>query len=748
MEANNFYNAWNDAVTAQEPKATLGTQVMEKLDMFDDLDDVIADITGNNAVAAEDDMDLDDLLFSESDVPVYEDSDNTASSEHLEPSSENLQTVEASSPATIQVMNNNGVASFNKKIQTTSQKKQQYAETPLENDITVWCLQWDYTCDNFNYVDALKSVFNCSTKEDVIVGWLNAVFGIITDVPFDAEVLRLSHSFIEAVYPPFRRMYFSELLILASYINDPLFDPAIMKVFTLESRDTGAIAQLMKLGKFVPEEALVYTGDLDIFNAYLSLKISDKYQKEQFDTVMGIQGNLNNYTKAMLSGDTWAFLGNHKDFNDILNVIHDCDELQKEDIQDYAQNPWLLDIVKAYKLGLFSKQFIDMFLVKENRFAEQMAKEYGLARLDKQLLHIDGDFYAAKLLYVAKKFSANTDNLSEYLTDPNTKQNGHNFARIILESVWDDKCTEEDWEKFVYCLVNHPSQSLPEKVVDFYRHYRAIEFNQFYFNSLLNKLEIKSKLPSGIGELIVLRSSKSAMYLNIQILCEAEDVFVESIRNKLGNEFAVKLLPEHAGIIISAPDFNDFDQERNKFQNINNASCSLSTAIASGNIKSVSRYNAENMVKIAQTQTPGVVTESFKQLLQIPLQSYLIYDNMLSIISKRFNMFVGLCMCAESVQCLKIFNEALQFGSLAEVQIEFLRIYLGFKFRDRVQFDRYNANALQPINVVEVIGSYVYGSVSYMKVISTLDEFTMELNKKPSIRCNLDTPNKMIFRRF
>jgi hypothetical protein len=292
------------------------------------------------------------------------------------------------------------------------------------------------------------------------------------------------------------------------------------------------------------------------------------------------------------------------------------------------------------------------------------------------------------------------------------------FLEIIVTAIWENNIAEINYKEFLFC-VSEGSYHLCKEYNRLFKKKGAVTFNQFWIYRILEEFGIDTTLPDDVGSVIAYQISNGLSYCNVQMIHEVLDKFVNAIKSKNYN-LTVKLLPGHSGILICDSLYSEISRERARIQNFCNASCSIESAIKLNAKSNIARYNVIRVINLAQSQSPGAISESFKQLLILRSESYLLFDTVLSIIADTFNEFAGLCMCSEATQCLKIFNNALLQKNRFCIQAEFLKTYLTLKFGNRIKFDRYDPDSVDSISIIEISNSYIYGSVSIFNVLASL----------------------------
>ena len=612
-----------------------------------------------------------------------------------------------------------------------------YSDVPLKQTIKVFCEQYDYR----DLKDFLKD--ETLTNEDAILNWLQRIYNIIIDCEYDEALLQFSEQDLDSICCLYRNMYLSELIMIASHLKKDYFDKTVIRDYSLEMRDTGLLLELMQNNCFNQEEAVLYTNNLDTFNAYLLLKTSGKFEAAVFESVKDSDENLNSYAKTVLSNNPWAFLGSHKNFGEIIQLVQST-EIPIELAERYKDNAYLYQILLAYSRGLYSSAFINNYLVIDNLYSAVMAELYANCELDAQTLAgTDGNFYLAKFVFDVKAHKM--DSKCAINSAESNLDILYNFAKVLLDAVFEQKLSENEWRKFV-CYIAYKKEFI---VCEEYLRYKEIHgvmtFNQFWYFKLTSSLNISARIPENVGELVMYQNGTAISYFNVQMVWEAFDILLESIKDKLDTNLVVKLLPEQRGIIICQKDYNKFSDERTKFQKFTNCKSSLTYSVESNNTEEILRYNSVKMIQLAKDIHAGSISDSFKCLTMISPEKYLVYDNLLSLICTSYQEFAGLCMSSEAIQCLKLFNNMLKLPTRIEVQVGFLKAYLEFKFKYRIRFESFNTTLMQEIKFIEVKNSYSYSDCSFAKVISTLDNFTNELNKKSTIICKYDGVSKMIF---
>lgn len=611
-----------------------------------------------------------------------------------------------------------------------------------------FCNMYDYDIADGSFSGIMKEIVHKELNEyDAIKAWLNMIAGIIDDgIEYDDAILQYSLQDLDSICPVNRNMCLSELITIARYKNEGYFDPAVIKYFSLEARDTSLLCSLMERGTFNREEALLYTENPDSYNSYLLLVMSEKYNAEVFNKINNDPANVDSYTKSVLSDSKWTFLGSHPDFSRILKSLEEK-EVPMELLEAFQNNRYLLQIIQAYQKRIYSHAFIVQYLGDdvERDLADYAASDYANGYVSIEALEMfDGNYYLAKMLYDVKGYNENKSMFINHLSNPDYANTVKSFLQIILNAVVDNKLNVTEWYKFIYYIAGDNIDICKDyKDICVDMDYEFLSFNQFWFFKLLKYFDKRVKVSTDIGELLVYQGRDNLFYLTVQSLAESFTQTCTVIATRLNNDIKIMMLPDKKGIILCKNSFNDFSKEKSKFIKISNSKSSIQFAMENHVKDHIQRYNAIAMMEIATSYFQGTVTDNYKQLLLAPINNYLTYDVLLGLIVQKYNEFAGLCMNPEALQTLKLLNSVLYNETQSSVQIEFFKAYLGIKFGKRFMIERYDTS-MSNINIVEVRNSYSYASTTLPKVICTLDKFVQELNRKNNIICRFEFPNKMI----
>lgn len=602
---------------------------------------------------------------------------------------------------------------------------------PLQASVLKFCQHYDYT--------NLSELFGTESSEStLILQWLNTRFGICIDSDYDDSLQNYSTELLNAICPKYRNINLSELYLIVPHISKDYFDASVIKYYALESRDTGLLLELLATNQFNRDEALLYANNVDKFNSYLILKASGKYDAESFNEISKHTDNLNIYTQTVVADHPFAFLGSHPCFNKILKYVQNND-VPVELAKMYSTNPFLYEIIVANSNGLYNANLINNFLCKDNMFAKFMADDYANGKLNSDVLNVYGDYYLAKLVYDVRLFDCDSETFLTELAQEELAVLVHKFSKKLLDKMFSGEIEQDEWLKYIYYLATQRDYDL----CDYICNHDYITFNKYCMNKLLKDLGLNASLPDNIGEIILYQNGDKLSYLSIQMYWEAGSTFVKVLKNKLSN-CCIKLLPEGYGIIICDKTYSGFSNELAKFNWLKSSKSSLSYGVHCNKFNGTNRYNLVKILEIAQTNNYHIA-DSFRMLGEIVPEKYLMYDNLLNLICTNYSEFAGLCTCSESLQCLKLFMNKLNNSSHGAVQIEFLKAYLGFKFNKRINFEPYDPQLIQEIRYVEVKDSYNYEQSNISKILSTLDNFVLELNKKHNIVCHFVGTNKIVF---
>lgn len=715
MDASTFYEMWNNSVESDvqlEPLNVFGNAVNEP----DESDDLLSLL-------------LDDDL-----------SDNLDNSVNLGKDTVTIKDTEVTENVDY---NSKDIFCYRKRQKEFVKTEKVISVNPLYDSIQEFCKQYDYSCEgSIIKLCELLTGKVCSENE-AYTEILHSLFHIVVDTDFDESLLNFSFTDIEDVIPLYRNFYLSELITVAGYKNMDSFDGAVIKYFSLEKRDTGLLLQLMNNSIFDREEAIIYTVDLDMFNSYLSLKLSNKFDKSLFDDINAAGINLNSYTKSILCDNPWAFLATNNRFEDILQITKEAD-IPLDLAKAFADNKWIYYIIKAYAAGVYSREFIDSYLVDDNPFAEIMAEEYAENHLDQQALAVySGDYYVAKFIYDVK---ALTDDCTPFLERAASFENGkilYDFAHTLLGAVYENILPESEWYKFVYLVGVRDDIELLQ-AYNVLAEKQVLAFNQFCFKLLIKSLGVDTEIPTDIGSLLLFQRGESLSYANSQIVAECFDKFIESIKGYMSTGQHVCILPANTGLLICSPDYNSFVTEQEKFKLFAKCKSSLDRAVEDGATEKILKYNITRLTSIMYNNGYTDISKSFESLINSPAATYLLFDDLLDVIVNKLPEFIGLCRSTNAISLLKYLYSIMNTTNKAVIQIEFLKTVLTRFFGNRISFERYTENTVLPITVVEVHNSNLFSSETYSKVMYRFDDFIADLNRKNKIICRFSELSKIV----
>lgn len=764
MNADSFYNQWKSSADGHEEEKNQNDSMSDMM-LFasttqvdqEDLDDILED----DCVITDSDINesTDDLLDLLDDTDFINDEQVTSSSSKSVDSQEE-KSIEKSCKSAL------SIAEPNNKMQSSllTQEPWQLQSITVQCKVPIslneteeksgnlalieFCNMYDYDIADGSFSGIMKGIVHKELNEyDAIKAWLNIVAGVIDDgIEYDDAILQYSLQELDSICPINRNMCLSELITIARYKNEKYFDPAVIKYFSLEARDTGLLCSLMERGTFNREEALLYTENLDSYNSYLLLVMSEKYNAEVFNKINNDPDNVDSYTKSVLSNSKWTFLGSHPDFSRILKLLEEK-EVPMELLEAFQNNRYLLQIIQAYQKKIYNYAFIAQYLSDdvESNLADYAASDYANGYVSSEALEMfDGNYYLAKMLYDVKAYDEDKSIFIKHLNNPDCANIVKPFLQVILNAIIDNKLHMTDWYKFIYYVANGNIDICKDyNDICIEMGYEFLSFNQFWFFKLLKYFDKRVNVNADIGELLVYQGKDSLFYLTVQSLADSFTQTCTTIASRLNNDVKIMMLPDKKGVILCKNSFNDFSKERNKFAKISNSKSSIQLAMENYVKNHVQRYNAIAMMEIATNYFQGTVTDNYKQLLLAPINNYLTYDVLLGLIVQKYNEFAGLCMNPEALQTLKLLNSVLYNETQSGVQIEFFKAYLGIKFGKRFMVERYDSS-MSSINIIEVRNSYSYASATLPKVICTLDKFVQELNRKNNIICRFEYPNKMI----
>lgn len=705
MQPDLFYKEWNNTINSDHEED------LEKMDLFDMLDDL--DNISTNSTEDE------DLLAEFYEEPTEK------SADIIKPQYLGKDFSYDGSIGIFYVMPN-------------EHSKQVNTDKALVASVKTFCEYYDYTF-NDDYEELLR---NMHASGDSIEDLLVVLFDIKNDCKLEDYSYNLSFNDIAAIITEYRTFTISELNNIAVAYKEDWFDNTVIKYFALEKRDTGLLLQLMQNNLFNREEALVYTYDLDVFNSYLMLKLHGDFNIEVFNRVNSVSGNLNSYTKGILDNNPLVFLGAHKDYNKIVSLSENT-EIDLKLAEKYKANPWLYSILVAATRGYLNTSFIDKYLNTDNKYADKMAVIYENLQFDTDVMtQFDGDFYFSVFAYDITAIDKDKKFIQYFSSE--WADYIHQFLQVMFQFVFEENLLRTEYLKIALLMVYKSKPELSKEYLELVKQFGHVSFNQFMMFSLIHHYNINASIPADIGELIMYPSSSGFTYLSIEALIDIPDEFYFSILNKLGDNIVAKFLPDKAGILIENSEPSNLSTEAYKFRQLSEIRSSYSMAITEYSFDKINRYNAYKMMEIAKLNGWNA-SDNFKQLFNIEQIRYVPFDNILSLITLRYKEFCGLVTCLEAIQCLKIFSMILNHETYAELQIEFIKQYLKLKFGSRIVFENYSKSTLSNISIVEVKNSYAFESVPFTKIISSLDAFVADLNKKNRIICSFSKVSKIIF---
>lgn len=763
MEANAFFNSWNNHIdktaenvlntnTPTNASAT-SDRAMEPLNMFnDDLDILLDDIPGT-ATESDDDsvdsnvIDFDDLLdmvmeeeVQDSDVSISVENNVIQENVNLEESNDALVNID------------NTVSDFDKAgydIQSVSidcVKNNDISNTDdVKQALFSFCTRYDYSIQDGSFSKIISAIANEDLDEQqAIMLWLNMRWGIYDDgTAFNPDILKFSENQLDNICTVSRNMALSELSTIYLHKDEDYFDASVIKNMSLESRDTGILCQLMCTGKFNREEAVLYLYDVNIFNSYLTLKLTDKFNPESFDSICAKPNSVDVYTSSILNDSPWVFLGEHRDFTKIVKLVSEK-EIPLEMAKQFKDSPYLYAILKGYSEGLYDINLIREYLMVESSLNDMVAEDYANCELNKDtLVQFDSNFYLAKLMHCLALFEVKNLKLDSILHDSVIRRDITLYCESLYNSYLNNECTHNDVMCIHRSLVANIDNSFYAEYLKHQQAYgRFLDFNQIWFSILLDKIGINANIPEKIGGLLLIQNKNNISYLNAQIICEKLDTVLDIIKERITDK-QVQLLPDNQGLLITNSSYSDFAKEYPRFINYSGCQSSMLVAANTNKFAYMLRYNAVQVLERA-TNSNFRVSDNFKQLLLLAPENYLVFDNVLNLINIRFVEFTGICTCSEALQCLKLLHAVLVYDSHVKVQIEFLKNFLMLKFGKRIMFENYDSSFMESLNIIEVRNSQHYTSTTFQNVLSDLDNFVVELNKKGHIICKFSAPNKLI----
>lgn len=699
MNATEFYKKWDSNI---EKSST------QKMNMFaDDMDDLLDD-----APVDSDFNEFDE--FDEFDADEF-DTDVAGNDTDLIKEAQASHAPETNPANNIHVFYKNKVASDSHDNNKTIE--------PLYESLLDFCSKYDYDGESFS--NFLKSYTGIVAEEtEAIVQSLYYLFGVQGNVStYDPCILNYSFEEIKRVISAYRNTTIGELVFIYSHKDKDYFDSNVLKYLSLEARDTSMILNLLSKGEFSREEAILYTDNADVFNAYLSLKVEGSFDPEVFNKVATNGGDTNLYTKSVLEGNPLAILGDHPDFGKIMQLSQTT-ELAPEVIRRYQKSPWLYDILLASTKGVVNDTFIQRVSQKPETIAAQMMSSYGSGLIDYDVLNAaNGDFNVAKVSFDLKRMNNSESFLQEI---------EHNFgifsyfAEMLVSNLLEGKIDYKIYNAFLFDCASRNDWAFVAEVTEALVANKS--YNQFYFEKLLFVAGKRVNVPRNIGALMLLQTNTGFTYVSVDLLRVGLNNVAQIIENP---DMVVKLLPEQKGLILCKKDFTEFYKEKQKLSWFCAPYDSLQYAIEH-KIDDDMIHSGLTQMKTLSHATSAA--DSFKQLYDLQLEKYCLFDPLIIVMITKFPEMCGIITSQDFISLLKIFNAALVCKDRDAVKVWFLVKYLSCKFGKRLTMQPIDFNNLGNINYVNVKNNYLFNNRDISDVFTSLDVLVRELNKSNNIR--------------
>lgn len=701
MNAAEFYKKWDSNV---ENSST------QKMNMFaddmGDMDDLLDDVTS-------------DSDFDEFDEFDEFDADSVDSTATLVEEGHTTQAPHTNIADNIHVFYKNKVTADNQETNGNT--------APLYESLSEFCNKYDYDGENFS--SFLKSYTGIIAEEtEAIIQSLYYLFGIQGNMStYDSCILNYSFNEIREVISAYRNSSISELVIMYPHKNKDYFDSNVLKYLSLEARDTSMILNLLSKGKFSREEAILYTDNADVFNAYLSLKVEGSFDPDIFNKVAtnGVDTDL--YTRSVLEGNPLAVLGDHPDFGKIMQLSQTT-KLAPEVIRRYQKSPWLYDILLASTKGVVNDAFIQKASQKPETIAKQMMNFYSSGLIDYDVLNaVNGDFNVAKVSFDLKQMNDDSEPLLQGIE--------HNlgifsyFAEMLVSNLLEGKIDYKIYNIFLFDCACRNDWAFVSEVTAALIDNKS--YNQFYFEKLLSAAGKHVKVPRDIGALILLQTNTGFTYVSVDLLRVGLDNVAQIIEKP---DMVVKLLPEQKGLILCKKDFTEFYKEKQKLSWFCAPYDSIQYAIEHKIDGDKIHCGLTQMKALSRVTS---VADSFKQLYDLQIEKYCLFDPLIIVMVTKFPDMCGIITSQDFISLLKIFNAALMCKDKDAVKVWLLVKYLSCKFGKRLSMQPIDFNNLGNINYVNVKNNYLFSNRDITEVFTSLDVLVRELNKSNNIRVSV-----------
>ena len=607
------------------------------------------------------------------------------------------------------------------------------------------------TSDNI-FVDTFNMAFpsiRVESKERALQQYLWVHFGFKVDGDTFLEYCTdLDEEFLHAVNVPYRELTAGEISTVKRLSKEEYFEFNLLKLFSLEPRDTSLLLRLLENNNRVLEELVRYCTNKDALNAYLILKNENLYDSQSFEKAMLSGTSIDTYVELCLSGSSGVeilALSGRADFDKIVSIVRGNNKDARRILSKYGSCEFLTSVLNAFYADRHCAEFVDNYLCVPNELAARMAADYeSNAVPGKYLVYFKGNYYLSKFFGDMDALELKLEQVQENLKVGTNLNELFAFARAIIKANLMGTLSNRDYKRFlcVSCL---------QKSADFFSDYMRLSgetvlgFNKYWFSKLLTKLYGKTpELQNDIGSVLAIGIADKQEFSSVLELIARLDSFVEELDTKfLGKEIAFTILPGDCGIGLYDRASSNYRFEQELVSSAFRSTTSLDSYIDSPRSTAckersqVTQLFKCNFINVASKV--GSVSDNAKQFESCSVKSYLKYDRILSSLQSQNVDYLGALQSANFKTLLDILLLVNHISNRGLHDYYFLDVLFRGSYKDRYNRGPANLQNFEVIKSIDIIGIAGYLGISFKDFISNLDTILSRLNMLDNIRMLADS---------
>lgn len=640
---------------------------------------------------------------------------------------------------------------------TVNKSSNNYDTAGLENLFFRDLFEDDYEIIGSDVISTFNKAFNkkVSSREAALQQYLHIYYGVQLEESDIASIEGIvTKGLLELSQFQYRNTDVGEILSIHRYKDKEWFDSSILKKFSLESKDTNLLIELMQANRISTSELLMYSRDTDVLNAYINLVYKHKFHKETFDVVIQDKNNLDCYLSVIDSDRVQdiEFLVHRADFHK-FHRDENFNNLTSDDIAflQTVNTVYLFEVYKARCAGVCHHGFIEQYLQVKSPINDFIAKDYMSGNLPMNLLqNFRGNYYLTKCIVDMRAHNLDTERVKPLIADSALLQNLIVFLKFILDKYHLGEITYSDYRLYLSLLSLPQNDKLIDNVIkNMIGAEKVLSFNAFWFSSFMRRIGVsRIDLPKGIGSVLVIHTEDAGkdIYLSTQdMICRVHAV-MSKVDELLGSDFSVAVMA-HGIILSKGSSLETVNFEAMQYYAMAKTSLEnfmLATECCRTNkfteLPDVSKILENNLVGALQGNT--AISENAKKLL-MNLPNYLDYDKLINMVNTRFLAYRGILSSDYIIICLQIMKHIVLMKHEGYMQINFLHMLLSTLFSKRYR-QGFATNNYQFINMntsvtIETVGVVGFSHNRINDIIDDLDNYVKELTQYETITVELVT---------